>query len=83
MTLQNGAKITPQRPLLDIQINQWKYAGDCDGVGGCLMPGVELEVVEVCLVPGAMWTRVKLPGAYPPKFLKMTSLEFAYNFTVK
>ena len=82
-TLNIGMKITPGRMLTDIQINYWQYAGECDGILGGLMPGAELEIVEVNRIAGAMWIRVKLPGAYPPKFLKIAGQEYAQNFRVK
>lgn len=84
MALHKGTKITPLRFLLNYDIDAWKYSNECDDIGiAGLILGAELEVVDDCRVPGAIWTCVKLPGPYPPKFLKMTGEEYAHNFRVK
>jgi hypothetical protein len=80
IALQSGQIITPIRLLNRIAISHWKYAGECGDVGGGLLPGAELKIIEISKRPGAMWIRAELPGRFPSAALKISGEEYALNF---
>ena len=75
--------ITPIRVLNKVMLSHWRFATECADIGGGLMPGAELSVVEVNKAPGKLWVRVELPGRDPSAFLKVAGEEYALNFKPK
>jgi hypothetical protein len=81
--LNAGDVITPTRVLNKVMLSHWRFAAECPDIGGGLMPGAELKVVEVSKSPGNLWVRAELPGRHPPAYLKVAGEEYALNFKVK
>jgi hypothetical protein len=81
--LNAGDRITLIRALNRIMVSHWRFAKDCADIGGGLMPGAELTVVEVNKAPGQLWLRAELPGRDPPACLKIAGEEYAPNFKAK
>jgi len=81
--LNAGDVITPARVLNKVMVSHWRFAAECDSIGGGLMPGAELKVVEVSKAPGNLWVRAQLPGRDPAAFLKIAGEEYALNFKMK
>jgi hypothetical protein len=80
INLQIGQAITPTRHINPTMVAHWKYAKECAGVGGGLLPGAELRIVDLSKIPGAMWVRVELPGRIPPATIKIAGEEYGQNF---
>lgn len=80
ISLNPGNIITPTRIINPTMVNYWHFSAECSDIGGGMMPGTELQVVEVNKVPGQMWVRVMLPGRTPPGYLKITGGEYSNNF---
>lgn len=80
ISFRAGQFITPVRLINPTMISHWRYAKDCAAVGGGLLPGAELKIVELSKIPGAMWLRVEIPGRHPVATLKIAGEEFALNF---
>ena len=78
--LNGGEEITPRVPINDSRIANWKYRSECDQIGGTLLAGAILKVVEVSKQPGAMWVRVQIPGRSPAAFLKIAGEEYSSAF---
>jgi hypothetical protein len=79
--LEVGQCITPKWVIDSTRVLGWAHARECANVGGGLMPGAELSIVEIMALPGrAPWVRVQLPGRYPPAFLKISGEELSRNF---
>lgn len=81
--LNPGDVVTPIRVLNKVMLSHWRFAVESADIGGGLMPGAELKVVEVNKAPGKLWIRVELPGRHPPAFLKVAGEEYALNFKLK
>jgi hypothetical protein len=75
--LKAGQKLRLRLSILPARVASFKHAKECDDVGGGLMPGTELEVVEVRPAPGEQWARLRIPGSDPAKHLKLTGGEMA------
>lgn len=75
-----GKSIAATRVLNNIQVQNWKYKNECANIGGGIMPGTQLKIIEVNKIPGNMWVKVLLPHSDPPKTLKISGEEFANNF---
>jgi hypothetical protein len=80
ISLNAGQLITPTRLINRAMVAHWRYAGECADVGGGLMPGAELKIIEISKVPGAMWVKAEIPGRYPAVALKIAGEEYAHNF---
>lgn len=80
ITLQVGKTIKPLRHINPAMVSHWKYAKECASIGGGLIPGAELKIVEVSKIPGAIWVRVEIPGRTPTAYLKISGGEYAHNF---
>lgn len=78
--LSPGQYITPIRQINRTMVSYWRFAKECDDVGGGMMPGAELKIVEVCKTAGNMWVKVELSARHPSAFLKIAGEEFARNF---
>ena len=78
--LNGGEEITPRVPINDARVKNWKHSSECDPVGGTLLAGAVLKIVEVSKQPGAMWVRVQIPGRSPAAFLKIAGEEYANAF---
>jgi len=61
-------------------VRHWRYASECADIGGGLMIGTQLKVLEVSKLAGQMWIVVAIPGGDPPKRLKISGEEYAHNF---
>ena len=80
--LKIGQLITPIRTIDGVMISHWVYSKECADIGGGLLPGAELRIVEISKMPGSMWVCAELPGRYPPATLKIAGEEYALNFRV-
>jgi hypothetical protein len=69
-----------KRLLTDGVVKHWRYASECASLGGGLMPGSSLSVVEVGKTANVHW-RVKLdiPGRSPSASLKVSGEELGMN----
>ena len=83
IALNPGDTITPKRQLNRIMLSHWRFYAECADIGGGLMPGAQLTVVEVSKTPGNLWVRAEVPGRHPAAFLKIAGEEFALNFNRK
>ena len=81
-TLKLNQYLTPVRLINPRQVSYWRHARECADIGGGVMPGAELKVMEISKLAGNMWVRVELPGRYPPASLKITGEELSSNFRV-
>lgn len=70
-----GQALKLRLSVLPARVQTFKFAKECDDVGGGLMPGTELVVVEVHPLPHEQWVRVKIPGSDPAKHLKLAGGE--------
>lgn len=82
IALNQGSSITPTRLITPAMVRHWRYASECADVGGGLMVGTQLRIVELSKVAGRMWLRVAIPGGDPPKTLKIAGDEYAHNFRI-
>jgi hypothetical protein len=80
LLLNPGQYITPTRQINRTMVSHWRFAKECDDIGGGMMPGAELKVVEVGKAAGNMWVKAELSGRYPSAFIKIAGEEFAWNF---
>lgn len=78
MFLRPGQYITPRVMILPGTC--WTYASECSFIGGGIMPGARLRVVEIHTVPGQMWVKVALPALDPVGYLKISGEEFSWKF---
>ena len=77
-----GQFIAPTRVLNNNQVRHWKFANECADIGGGIMQGTVLKIIDINKVPGNMWVKVELPHSSPPRFLKISGEEFAHNFRI-
>ena len=75
--LKVGQKLKLRLAILPARVPNLKFGKECDDVGGGLMPGTELEVVEVRPGPTEQWVRLRIPGSDPAKHLKLSGGEVA------
>lgn len=73
-----GDRIKNRLPLNSVKVSNWKFAKECDSIGGGIMPGTVFTVAEVNK-PG-LWVRVEIPGRSPPGYLKIAGDELSGNF---
>lgn len=79
ISLEVGQFITTTRNINPKMVSHWRYARDCQ-IGGGLLLGAKLTVVEVSKTPGEMWVRARMPGDYSTATLKISGEEFSWNF---
>ena len=80
--LQLGEILTPMRFISPTMVAQWVFAKECSDIGGAMMPGAELRIVEKCDIPGKTWVRVQILSRSPDAFLKINGDNLANNFDV-
>jgi hypothetical protein len=81
MQLQKGEVVRNKRLLNDAIIKHWRYAGECASLGGGLMPGSSLSVLEVGKADNVRWwIKLEIPGRFPSASLKVSGEELGLNF---
>ena len=75
--LKTGQKVKLRLGILPARVKALQYAKECDDVGGGLMPGTELEVVEVRNVGSDQWAKLRIPGSDPARHLKLSGGELS------
>ena len=80
--LQLGEILTPTRFIGPTMVAQWVFARECSDIGGGMMPGAELRIVEKCDTPGKTWVRLQILSRSPDAFLKIAGENLANNFDV-
>ena len=76
--INSGDRIMARLSINQIKVSNWKYRKECDSVGGGIMPGTVLVVVEVN--QRELWIRIEIPGRSPPGYLKVAGVELSSNF---
>ncbi len=79
--LRVGQIVKNRLPIRPAQVKYFKFARECDDIGGGLMPGTAFEVVEVRPLASEQWVRLKAPGSDPAKHLKLAGGELSGLFT--
>ena len=81
MQLQKGEVVKNKRLLTDGIVKHWRYASECASLGGGLMPGSSLSVVEVGKTANVhWWVKLDIPGRSSSASLKVSGEELGLNF---
>src|SRR5688572_12194932 len=78
--LRVGQIVKNRLPIRPAQVKYFKFAKECDDIGGGVTAHAEFEVVEVRPLPSEQWARLKIPGSDPPRHLKLAGGEMANLF---
>lgn len=78
--LKPGAVVTTRFMLTAARAQNWKYAATNPGIGGGIMAGTAMKVVDVSMNPPR--ARLELPGRSPPAFITFSGEEMASLFTM-
>lgn len=78
--LKVGNVIRPVRVLNRTMAANWLYGGECADIGGGIVAGAEMAIVELSVLPGKAWVRVAIPERDPPAYLKIAGGELSSNF---
>lgn len=73
-----GDRVKLRLAINQTKVSNWKYARDCDSIGGGIMPGTVFTVSDVNR--RELWIKIEIPGRSPPAFLKVTGAELSSNF---
>jgi hypothetical protein len=81
--LNVGDMITPRFFINNDRINDWKFATECDDVGGGMIAHTaRLKVVQISKLKQNEWpwVKVEMVGFDPPRFLKISGEEYISCF---
>lgn len=76
--LKPGAMVAARMMITPDKARNWKHARTNAAIGGGLVTGAKLKVVQVSSNPS--FARLELPGRSPPAFITVTGEELAMNF---
>jgi hypothetical protein len=79
--LKSGQTVKTKHLIRRDRIMHWRYGRECADVGGGLMAGATLRVVQVHAV-APTFALLELPGRSPAAYLKVSGDEMAANFTM-
>lgn len=81
INLQPGDIIALKRELIALRFPHMKYYKEWDALlTAGFAQGTKFKIVDMGKIPGNMWVKIEVPGACPPKLIKISSEEYGMNF---